>query len=178
VRRTLLPLSLILPMAFAEPATAADRPAAPEVVIRDPSFNWNRFYVGAFAGAWLDYPAITFDTARAGGVLGRNVTIGDRFMIGAELAAGVYTGPAYPDPVFETYATIRGGLRFDKAFLYGSAALGYDTVFGTSNTLGGGVEFAINSMMTVRADAQLWAGTAAPFDYLSVTGGVSWYIRR
>jgi len=27
---------MILPMALAEPATAADRPAAPEVVIRDP----------------------------------------------------------------------------------------------------------------------------------------------
>lgn len=151
---------------------------APEVVIRDPEFNWNRVYLGAYGGLWLDYPALTFDTARAGGVVGRNVTIGSRFMIGGEVSAGYYAGSAYAVPVLETYATFRAGLRFDKAFIYGSAGLGWDEVFGVSQTLGAGAEFSINSVMTLRADARLWAGLGATYDYASITGGISWYLRR
>ena len=149
----------------------------PEVVIRDPSFNWNRVYLGAFGGAWLDFPDYSIDSFRAGGVVGRNVTIGERFMIGGELSAGYYAGADYPEPVPEVYGTFRAGLRFDKAFIYGSAGLGWDVEFGTSQTLGGGGEFAINSVMSLRADARLWRGTGEPFEYLSVTGGLSWYLR-
>lgn len=161
-------------------AMAADFNAAgaPVVVVEDPSFNWNRLYVGAYGGVWFNYPAITVDTVRAGGVVGRNVTIGERFIVGAELAAGGYVGGAYPDPVFEAYGIVRGGLRFDRAFLYASGSLGFDLVFGPSYTLGGGVEFAVTDNVTIRADGQLWANVGTPFDYFSVTAGVNWYLRR
>lgn len=167
-------------VALAVPAagTASAQAPAPEVVIRDPSFNWNRLYVGAYGGVWFNYPALTVDTLRAGGVVGRNVTIGDRFMIGAEANAGYYVGSGYPDPVLEIYGLGRAGLRFDRAFVYGSAGFGWDEVFGYSHTLGGGAEFVVNPVMSLRADAQLWGAVGAPFDYLSVTGGFNWYIRR
>lgn len=165
---------------FPTSALAADFSGAnaPIVVVEDPSFNWNRLYVGAYGGLWFNYPALTVDTVRAGGVVGRNVTIGERFIVGGEIAAGGYVGGIYPDPVFEAYGIVRGGLRFDRAFLYASGSVGFDLVFGPSYTLGGGAEFAVTDNVTLRADAQLWADVGTPFDYFSVTAGVNWYLRR
>ena len=162
---------------FSASSLAADIPApvaaAPTVAaVPQPTFNWNRTYAGVYGGVWLDIPGFTFDTARVGVQVGRNMRFGEHFMASLEATAGVYD---FSGVVFEGYLTPRLGFVMDRLFVYASASIGYDSDFGLSYMLGGGVEYALTNQLSIRADAQMWADAGTPFDYVSVTGGFNWY---
>jgi opacity protein-like surface antigen len=152
----------------------------PPMVVAPTGFDWNRFYVGVQAGAWLELGPIAFYSLRAALVAGRNVQVGERLVLGGEIVLGAYDFT--PPPVFfEVYGLGRAGfLVTDRALLYAAAGAGYD--FGGAGAwamlLGGGAEFALNDRMTLRTEALAYRLFGDPFTFLSVTGGVSFYLGR
>ena len=163
---------------FSASSLAADIPAPVAAVptaaaVPQPTFNWNRTYVGVYGGVWLDIPGFTFDTVRIGAQAGRNFVLGDHFAVGLEATAGVYD---FAGITFEAYATARAGFLLSRAFLYASASVGWDASFGLAYMFGGGVEFALTDNLAFRTDAQIWAEAGTPFDYVTLTGGLNWYL--
>ncbi len=138
-----------------------------------PTFNWNRFYVGTYGGAWFDIGPFGFDTLRTGLRAGYNYQI-SQFVLGAGVEVGVYD---FSGLVFEIYGTGRAGfLVTPNLLLYALAGLGYDTDFGGAMMLGGGVELAVSQNLTVRFEGTFWRELGTPFDYVSLTGGLNWYV--
>lgn len=153
------------------------QPTVGPVEAPDPAFRWDRMYLGAFAGAWVEVPPPGTNYFRAGAVAGRNFTLTDRFVFGLESTVGFYD---LTDPYLELYGFARGGvLATDNLFLYLSAGIGLETglPFNPDYALmiGGGAELAVSDHVTLRADAMFWREFGDVFDYLSLTGGVSWY---
>lgn len=148
------------------PTVAPTAPAAP-------TFNWNRFYVGTYGGAWWEMGPVSFDNLRAGGVAGYNMQF-DRFVVGLQGSVGVYD---FASPTLEAAASARAGiLAGDSLLLYGIVGIGYDGCCGGVMTLGGGAEFAVSQNVTIRVEGVVWKELGTPFDYFSVTAGLNWYV--
>ncbi len=168
-------------VAGAAVANAADlpptivTPSTPVTVPAPPTFNWNRFYVGAYGGAWFGYPPVAYDSARVGVTAGRNVQF-NRFVFGLEAEIGAYD---FTGLTFEAYGVARlGVLATDNLLLYGLAGIGHDGAWpGILNSmiLGGGAEYAVSSNLSIVAQAAVWKSFGSPFDYLSLTGGLNWH---
>ncbi len=130
-----------------------------------PAFNWNRFYFGAYGGLWQG------PDPRFGVFTGRNVLLGDRFVIGADIAAGFWgTAPMIP----EWTALARLGVVIgDRVLVYGGA--GANANFGAppTLTLATGVEIALGTNATLRGEVLYWDPFGAIGYAASV--GIAWY---
>ena len=149
--------------------------AAPEV-----GFAWDRFFVGVQGGAWFEFPPLSYDSLRFAVIAGRNWTVADRVVLGVEGTVGFYDPT---DPYLELYAYARAGvLATDNLFLYTLAGIGLETDLPLDPDyalmLGVGAEFAVTDRLSLRADALFWREFGDVFDYLSLTGGLSWYLGR
>lgn len=150
------------------------------VEVATPSFSWDRFYVGAFAGGWIEVPPPGDNYFRTGVIAGRNFTVADRIVLGVEGTLGFYDTA---DPYLELYGFARAGVLItDNVFLYTLAGIGLETDIpfdpDYALMLGGGAEVAVGANLSLRADALFWREFGDVFDFLSVTGGVVWHLGR
>lgn len=166
--------------AFAADLNVPGLPTVAPASAPEPAFNWNRFYLGAFAGAWVEVPPTGSNYFRAGIIGGRNFVVTERFVVSIEGTLGFYD---VSDPYLELYANARAGvLATDRIFVYALAGIGFESDLPIdpdyAMMLGGGVEFAVSNNLTFRADALFWRELGDVFDYLSLTAGVTWYLGR
>lgn len=169
-RRATLACSALLASALAAHAAdfmpPAEPPAAP-VPAPTPVFSWDRSYVGAYAGVWIG------DGFKAGIVAGHNFLLGSRFLIGAEVAVGLWMDPGIN---WEWLAVARAGVVLgDRVMIYGGVGANAPN-FGApaSLILTNGAEFAIGTNLTLRAESIFYQpGDGSGIDSASI--GVSWY---
>lgn len=152
-------------------------PAAPV----DAGFDWSRFHAGVQAGAWFETDPAAFHSVRGAAMLGRNVVLGQRVLVGAEAIGGFYVNAA-DGLLFDAMAMGRAGLMLtDRVLAYGTVGFGYDfdTVTGGAFMVaGGGVEVGVAANLGVRSEVVAFRYFGAPFNFVSGTVGVSWYFGR
>lgn len=161
---------IVVPVVVAPPVAAPPAPTG---------FDWSRPYVGVSIGSWRENDFAEHDgiISRAMVQAGFNFEVGTRFLVGAEAQIGVNDflgGGAELE-----YAVLgRGGI------LLGNRALAYAAV-GISNgpnndlgaLLGGGVELAIGSRMSIRMETMIYHDFGdTPFvDHILIGGGVNFF---
>jgi len=169
-------------------ASAADiaMPAMPGPVVVSPSvpvdagFNWNRFYGGLQGGVWIDLAPRTIHSVRGAAMVGRNVVLGDRLVVGAEAIGGGYFTPDY-GIFFDVMGMARAGILLgDRVLAYGTVGIGYD--FGPDDeafmVAGAGVELSVRSNLGIRSEVLAFRYLGDPFSFVSATVGLSWYFGR
>lgn len=147
-------LGLAASVMAAQGANAADLPMTPTVVATTPApppppaFNWNRFYFGAYGGLWQG------PDPRFGAFAGRNILLGDRFVVGADIAVGFW-GAA---PMIAEWTALGrlGVVLGDSVLVYGGA--GANANFGAppTLTLATGVEIALGANASLRGEVLFW----------------------
>jgi opacity protein-like surface antigen len=138
--------------------------AAPPPPMAAPAFDWNRLYVGVYAGSWINCCGFM-----AGGFAGKNFNNGGRIVFGIEGMAGVYDNTGYS---FEAYLLGRLGILLgSRVLIYGSLGAGYDGPIVPAAAAG--IEVALRSSASLRAQVLLYDAFNAP-DY-AIHGGFAWH---
>lgn len=170
LKRTLAAAAIVLGAATA--ANAADiptiAPPPPPPPPPAPVFDWSGPYIGAYAGYVFGV-----------GWVQTGVQAGYNFDLGG-LVAGIegQIGPTFtlPGIIGEVNVNARAGFGLGQALIYGEAGVGYlisPSVF-TWNA-GGGVEFLINTDMSVFAEAKALGAFGGGVFGVSVQGGLNWH---
>ena len=145
-------------------AQAADLiiPVTPEPIYTPAGFDWEGLYVGARLGGQFvgdNYAGSTDDTTYGviGAAVGVNFIPVDPILLGVEVTADYnWNGTAGVTSTSEFFANLRAGaIVTDNAMIYALGGVGYQNNGTTSETvyqLGGGVEFAVNDVVTVRGE--------------------------
>ncbi|HEY8596524.1 MAG TPA: hypothetical protein VIL84_14895 [Devosiaceae bacterium] len=135
--------------------------------------NWDGLYMGLYGGGlWSSGGGST--AAALGGIVGVNTTLGSGAVAGVEGQLGVITNGSASD--FEGYLLGRlGVLLSNDAMLYGTAGFGSLESNGVF-AVGGGLEMAVNSYMSVRGEVLgigAWNGGGVSVGRATV--GVLWH---
>ena len=151
-------------------AMAADLPvmvAAPPPVVTAPAFNWAGAYVGAFGGWSIGI----FD---AGVQAGYNMVSGG-FVGGIEARVGAgFAGGAF---AFGTLSARAGFLAGPNVLLYGAAGIGIASIGAvTFYTVGGGVEFAVGSNMSLFVEGRALGLFGGGCCGASIQAGLNWHL--
>lgn len=177
--------ALLLSAGAASAADLVIPPPPGPVVVAEPAkqagFDWDRFYGGIQGGAWFSFGLydtdFAFDTVRAAAIIGRNIAIGNRMVVGVEAVGGFYIYPG--EVIFEAYGIGRVGVLLgDRALMYGAAGLGYDfdpVGGGPFMVLGGGLEVGVLGQLSVRAETLALRYPSESFSFLSTTMGFVWH---
>ena len=136
-------------------ATAAD-PILPAMVVVEeiaaPSFSWDRYYVGAYGGWWDCCGGM------AGVNAGKNFQLGDYFVVGIDLMAGVYD---FGSIDWETYALARAGVLLGgRVLLFGALGIGWDGPVVPAAAVG--VEIGLSSALSLRGQVLLYDAFNSP----------------
>ena len=135
-----------------------------------PSFGWAGPYLGAHGGAFFD-SAFVFGNWRAGLQAGYNFVF-NNMLVGIEgaVAAQIHSGPTF---AFDAALTGRFGVLLGgSALLFAEVGVG---VPGPAWVAGGGVEFAIDSSLSVFGKALALGGFGGGFDGTLVHVGLNWH---
>jgi len=128
-----------------------------------PAFAWDRFYVGAYAGSWINCCGWM-----AGAYAGKNFQR-NNLVFGVEGMAGFYNDGGYS---FEAYLLARLGFALGaRALLYGSIGAGWDTGFVPAAAAG--IEVGLRDSLSLRAQVLLYDAFNSPD--IAVHGGVAWH---
>ncbi|MBJ3784461.1 outer membrane protein [Devosia sediminis] len=145
-------------------AQAADLiiPVTPEPIYTPAGFDWEGLYVGARVGGQFVgsnvYAGST--TSATYGVIGAAVGVNfipvDPVLLGVEVTAD-YNWNHNATSSSEFFANLRvGAVVTDNALVYALGGVGYSTRHNATSEavyqLGGGVEFAVNDVVTVRGE--------------------------
>ncbi|WP_375597473.1 outer membrane protein [Devosia sp. Naph2] len=148
-------------------AQAADLiiPTTPEPIYAPAGFDWEGLYVGArlggqFVGANAGtYANVTNNTTYGvvGAAVGVNFIPMDPVLLGVEVTADyMWNTTAAVTNSGEFFANLRAGaIVTDNALIYALGGVGFNnTAAGSVGVyqLGGGVEFAVNDVITVRGE--------------------------
>lgn len=148
-------------------AQAADLiiPTTPEPIYAPAGFDWEGLYVGArlggqFVGANAgNYANVTNNTTYGvvGAAVGVNFIPMDPVLLGVEVTADyMWNTTAAVTNSGEFFANLRAGaIVTDNALIYALGGVGFNnTTAGSVGVyqLGGGVEFAVNDVITVRGE--------------------------
>ncbi|MBB4050631.1 opacity protein-like surface antigen [Devosia subaequoris] len=150
-------------------AQAADLiiPTTPEPIYAPAGFDWEGLYVGARLGGLFtgdqaganNYAGLPDATTYGvvGAAVGVNFIPMDPVLLGVEVTADyLWNTAAAPTSSAEFFANLRAGaVVTDNALIYALGGVGFNNTAGTSTgvyQLGGGVEFAVNDVVTVRGE--------------------------
>lgn len=148
-------------------AHAADLiiPTTPEPIYAPAGFDWEGLYIGArlggqFVGANAGaYANVSNNTTYGvvGAAVGVNFIPMDPVLLGVEVTADyLWNSTAAVTTSGEFFANLRAGaIVTDNALIYALAGVGFNnTTAGSVGAyqLGGGVEFAVNDVVTVRGE--------------------------
>ncbi|WP_297113397.1 hypothetical protein [uncultured Devosia sp.] len=146
-------------------AQAADLiiPTTPEPIYAPAGFDWEGLYVGARLGGQFTganaYANTTASTTYGvvGAAVGVNFIPVDPLLLGVEVTADyMWNTTAAVTNSGEFFANLRAGaIVTDNALIYALGGLGFNnTAAGSVGVyqLGGGVEFAVNDVVTVRGE--------------------------
>ncbi|MCW5713800.1 MAG: hypothetical protein KIT43_04705 [Bauldia sp.] len=150
------------------------------VVPVETGFEWNRFFAGVQGGAWYELDPGAFDSFRGATMVGRNIVLGDRFVVGAEAVGGFYYTAA-EGIFFDTMGMARAGILLgDRALAYGTIGIGFDfaPLGGAFMVAGGGVEVGAGVNLGVRSEILAFRYLGEPVSFISGTVGLSWYFGR
>ena len=148
-------------------AQAADLiiPTTPEPIYAPAGFDWEGLYVGARVGGQFvgadTYAAGNVDANTTYGVVGAAVGVNfipmDPVLLGVEVTADyMWNTTATVTNSGEFFANLRAGaIVTDNALIYALGGVGFNNTTAGSEAvyqLGGGVEFAVNDVVTVRGE--------------------------
>ena len=148
-------------------AQAADLiiPTTPEPIYAPAGFDWEGLYIGARVGGQFvgtdDYGVIAAGPSSTYGVIGAAAGVNfipmDPILLGVEVTADyMWNSAEAPTATGEFFANVRAGaVVTDNALIYAIGGLGFaNTGAGSVGIyqLGGGVEFAVNDVVTVRGE--------------------------
>jgi opacity protein-like surface antigen len=149
--------------------------APPPPPMAAPSFDWNRFYIGLYGGAWASLDYFALYSARTGLTIGRNFQMG-RGVLGMEVTAGIWD---FDDPSWEIAVRARGGvLLTDTILIFGLVGYSHD-YYNDDNALdlGGGLEVGLGENISLRFDAYLWFdGDGYGVEDMAINIGVNWLL--
>ena len=144
-------------------AQAADLiiPTTPEPIYAPAGFDWEGLYVGARLGGQFTganaYAGSTASTTYGviGAAVGVNFIPMDPVLLGVEVT-GDYNWNNTATSTSEFFANLRAGaIVTDNALIYALGGVGFQNNGTTTESvyqLGGGVEFAVNDVVTVRGE--------------------------
>ena len=146
-------------------AQAADLiiPTTPEPIYAPAGFDWEGLYIGARLGgqfvgaAGAAYGGATSSTTYGviGAAVGVNFIPVDPVLLGVEVT-GDYNWNSSATSTSEFFANLRAGaIVTDNALIYALGGVGFQnngTVTNSVYQIGGGVEFAVNDVVTVRGE--------------------------
>jgi opacity protein-like surface antigen len=150
-------------------AQAADLiiPTTPEPIYAPAGFDWEGLYVGARLGGQFiganagDYAVLPDSTTYGvvGAAVGVNFIPMDPVLLGVEVTADyMWNSSAVPTNSGEFFANLRAGaIVTDNALIYALAGVGFNNNTNAGGSVGvyqvgGGVEFAVNDVVTVRGE--------------------------
>ncbi|QYO78455.1 outer membrane protein [Devosia salina] len=148
-------------------AHAADLiiPTTPEPIYAPAGFDWEGLYIGARLGGQFvgadTYAAGNVTPSTTYGVVGAAVGVNfipmDPVLLGVEVTADyMWNTTAAVTSSGEFFANLRAGaIVTDNAMIYALGGVGFNnTTAGSTGVyqLGGGVEFAVNDVVTVRGE--------------------------
>ena len=174
-------------------AQAADLiiPTTPEPIYAPAGFDWEGLYVGARLGGQFvgadPYAGVSTSTTYGvvGAAVGVNFIPVDPVLLGVEVTGDYMWNSAAPVTASgEFFANLRAGaIVTDNALIYAFGGVGFSNAGGASEgvyQLGGGVEFAVNDVVTVRGEVVgqgdfSSVGTDSFFESTKATVGVFYH---
>jgi len=169
LKRTLIAATFVVGSAVA--ANAADiipaPPPPPPAPPMAPAFDWSGPYVGAYAG-YMFGPGL----AQVGAQAGYLWDLGG-FVVGLEGQVG--GGFAFPGIFGEANLNARAGYGFGDLLAYAEAGVGVLWPITYTWNAGGGLEYAINSDMSVFGEAKAVGAFGGGIFGVSVQGGLNWH---
>jgi len=138
-------------------AQAADLiiPTTPQPIYEAAGFDWEGLYAGVRAGGVFTNTGANDTYGVLGGVVGVNFLPADPFLVGLEVS-GDYIFGNNIDSTGDFFANVRAGaVVTDAALVYAIGGVGVRTSNNVSNSvyqLGGGVEFAVTDVVSVRGE--------------------------
>ena len=149
-------------------------PPPPPPPMAAPSFDWNRFYIGLYGGAWASLDSFELDVARTGLTIGRNFQMG-RGVLGMEVTAGIWD---LDDIGWEMAVNARGGvLLTDTILIFGLIGYYYDFYNEWQYfSLGAGLELGLGEHISLRFDGVLYKYYGYNIEDLTMNIGVNWHL--
>ncbi|MGE3719167.1 MAG: hypothetical protein AB7G07_12300 [Bauldia sp.] len=166
-------------------AGAAEAPTMPTAPVPSPLPGseplWSGPYGGMVAGLWFPFDGVEFEgdpaetTGRLNAVVGTNIPVGERGVLGIEAQFGIYD---FEEVAFEAFAIGHAGMRFgERALAFASIGLAYDSAADDAGfVLGGGVEVAMNDSVSLRGETLVYRYLGSPFEYVTLSGGVIFHV--
>ena len=170
LKRTLAAAAIVVGTAAA--ANAADiptiAPPPPPPPVAAPAFDWSGPYVGAYGGY-----IVGAGIAQTGVQAGYNFMLGDMFVAGVEVqGGGIWT---FPGLLGEANVNARLGAAFGQVLVYAEAGVGIIFPGGFTWNAGGGIEYAINSNISVFGEGKAIGAFGGGYIGTSVQGGVNFH---
>ena len=137
-------------------AQAADLiiPTTPQPIYEAAGFDWEGLYAGVRAGGVFTSGGANTSYGVLGGAVGVNFLPADPFLVGLEVTGDYVWGNGVNSGDF--FANVRAGaVVTDAALVYAIGGVGVTTANNVSTSvyqLGGGVEFAVTDVVSVRGE--------------------------